>query len=230
MFIRKWSMKLLICFLLITALYATMTAVMNMSLFEMRTMIAAASLDEDKSPTMFGEKEFHGQEKKFHTFMEPKSYISNAQMTEQTSIEEAFDFDAYPTSTVVATGYTAGHESTGKTAEHPEYGITYSGIQVKRDLYSTIAADLDVFPLGTILYIPDYGYGVVADIGGAIRGNKIDLYFETIEDVYGEWGKKELDVFVVEKGDGSISEADIKKLNENESMQVFRQQWVERTL
>lgn len=230
MFIRKWSMKLLICFLLITALYATMTAVTNMSLIEMKSMVAAASLDEDETSNLPGEREFHGKKRTLRTMLERKSYISSAQRTEQTSIEEAFDFEAYPTSTVVATGYTAGYESTGKSEEHPEYGITYSGIQVKRDLYSTIAADLDVFPLGTILYIPGYGYGVVADIGGAINGNKIDLYFDTVDAVYNEWGKKELDVYVVEKGDGTISEADLQELNENESMQVFRKQWQEQTL
>ena len=48
---------------------------------------------------------------------------------------------------------------------------------VKRDLYSTVAADLNVFPIGTILFIPEYGYGVVADKGGAITGNKVDLYY-----------------------------------------------------
>ena len=85
-------------------------------------------------------------------------------------LEEAFDWSKYPKTTVIATGYTAGFESTGKNESHPEYGITYSGVKVKRDLYSTVAADLSVFPIGTILFIPEYGYGVVADKGGAIKG------------------------------------------------------------
>ncbi|MGN7298705.1 3D domain-containing protein [Ferdinandcohnia sp. SAFN-114] len=139
-------------------------------------------------------------------------------------IEEAIDFSKYPTQTVVATGYTAGVESTGKDAKHPSYGITYSGVKVKRDLYSTIAADLDVFPIGTILFIPDYGYGVVADKGGAIKGNKIDLYYDTVDDVYKKWGKKTLDVYIIKMGDGRISEEEIAAMNEDKSMQVFRQQ------
>ncbi|MDR4889409.1 3D domain-containing protein [Fredinandcohnia sp. QZ13] len=139
-------------------------------------------------------------------------------------IEEAIDFSKYPTKTVVATGYTAGVESTGKDANHPSYGITYSGVKVKRDLYSTIAADLNVFPIGTILFIPDYGYGVVADKGGAIKGNKIDLYYETVHDVYNKWGKRTLDVYVIKMGDGKISEEEIAAMNEDKSMQVFRQQ------
>ncbi|MBR2569822.1 MAG: hypothetical protein IKE34_11645, partial [Paenibacillus sp.] len=55
---------------------------------------------------------------------------------------------------VTATGYTAGEESTGKRPGHPAYGITYSGVKVKRGYVSTVAADLAVFPLGSILYIP----------------------------------------------------------------------------
>ncbi len=141
-------------------------------------------------------------------------------------LEDAFDWDKYPSKKVVATGYTAGVESTGKSEGHPEYGITYSGVRVKRDLYSTVAADLNVFPIGTILFIPGYGYGVVADKGGAIKGHKLDLYYETVDDVYSNWGKKEVEVYVVEKGDGSLTEEELKSLNEEESMQAFRRQLI----
>jgi 3D (Asp-Asp-Asp) domain-containing protein len=140
-------------------------------------------------------------------------------------LEEAIDWSKYPKKRVVATGYTAGFESTGKHPGHPSYGITASGVKVKRDLYSTIAADTSVFPIGTILFIPGYGYGVVADTGSAIKGNKIDLYYETVEDVYSQWGKKTVDVYIVQMGNGKITEQDLQALNENESMQVFRYQY-----
>lgn len=115
---------------------------------------------------------------------------------------------SYEAVEVTATGYFAGRESTGKDPGHPQYGITYSGLKVKRDsnAISTIAADIKVFPLGTVLYIPGYGYGIVADTGSAIKGHIIDLYFETIDDVFSEWGKKKLDVYVIEQGDGKITE------------------------
>ena len=141
-------------------------------------------------------------------------------------LEEAFDWSKYPKATVIATGYTAGYESTGKNESHPEYGITYSGVKVKRDLYSTVAADLSVFPIGTILFIPEYGYGVVADKGGAIKGKQSDLYYETVEDVYNKWGKKEVEVYVIEQGNGKLTEAQLQALNEEKSMQVFRQQYI----
>jgi 3D (Asp-Asp-Asp) domain-containing protein len=118
------------------------------------------------------------------------------------------DLSKYTAVEVTATGYFAGKESTGKNPDHPTYGITYSGIKVKRDdkALSTIAADTKVFPLGTVLFIPGYGYGVVADTGSAIKGKKIDLYFDTKDQVYKEWGKKTVKVFVVKKGNGKVTE------------------------
>lgn len=115
---------------------------------------------------------------------------------------------------VTATGYTAGYESTGKTASHPEYGITYSGVKVRRDknAVSTIAADPKVLPLGSILYIPGYGYGIVADTGSAIKGRKIDLYFSTTKQVYKEWGKKSVTVQVIKRGNGKCTESMLKSL------------------
>ncbi|WP_232696870.1 3D domain-containing protein [Brevibacillus daliensis] len=138
--------------------------------------------------------------------------INDVGSTNQPSLEA---FAQYPKVRVVATGYYAGVESTGKGPGHPSYGITYSGVKVHRGTYSTIAADLKVFPLGTILYVPGYGYGVVTDKGGAIKGNKLDLYFKTKKDVYSQWGKKEVEVFVVHRGKGYVNERMMKTLNED---------------
>lgn len=133
-------------------------------------------------------------------------------------------FDKGEAIVVTATGYTAGYESTGKTENHPAYGITKSGVEVRRDYVSTIAADPDIFPIGTILYVPDYGYAVVADTGSAIKGNKIDLYYETVEDVYREWGKKDVEVYVLKRGNGTLKEEEVKALNEEGLLPVLQQQ------
>jgi 3D (Asp-Asp-Asp) domain-containing protein len=117
---------------------------------------------------------------------------------------------------VTATGYTAGYESTGKTAKHPQYGITYSGVKVRRDknAVSTVAADPKVLPLGSILYIPGYGYAVVADTGSAIKGRKIDLYFSTTKQVYKEWGKKTVVIQLIKRGNGKCTESMLKSLGQ----------------
>lgn len=162
--------------------------------------------------------------KSMPTFYAPNVMISSAEVKRPLSIEDTIDFTKYPSVNVTATGYTAGKESTGKTKSHPAYGITKSGLKVKRDLYSTIAADTKIFPIGTVLWIPGYGYGVVADTGSAIKGHRIDLYYNSVEEVYEKWGKKTIDVYVIERGNGKITETELKELNENKSMQVFRQQ------
>lgn len=139
-----------------------------------------------------------------------KYTVSAAELASQTLT----DFENFEKIRVLATGYTAGIESTGKDPTHPQYGITYSGVYVRRDIYSTIAADISIFPLGTILYIPDYGYGVVADTGSAIKGHKIDLYYETVDEVYEEWGKKYVDVYIIELGNGKISDEILDQYNQ----------------
>lgn len=126
----------------------------------------------------------------------------------------------YESVEVMATGYTAGIESTGKSSGHPQYGITYSGVKVRKSMVSTIAADTRVFPLGTLLYIPGYGYGIVADTGSAIKGNKIDLFFLNKKEVFANWGKKKVNVYVLKRGNGKVTEAMLDHLNE---MKAFAQ-------
>ncbi|WP_217594774.1 3D domain-containing protein [Cohnella sp. GbtcB17] len=118
------------------------------------------------------------------------------------------------TVSVLATGYTAGVESTGKRPGHPQYGVTYSGVKVRRSKVSTIAADTRVFPLGTLLYIPGYGYGCVADTGSRIKGKRIDLYFPSTRQVFKEWGKKQVEVRVIRRGSGRVTETMLDEMNE----------------
>lgn len=152
------------------------------------------------------------------------TYVRQVVADGDNGLFQVLDLKQYPTYQVLATGYTAGIESTGKTPTHPAYGITYSGVEVRRDLYSTIAADPDIFPIGTILFIPGYGYGVVADTGAAIEGYRLDLYYKTVEDVYREWGKKHLKVYLVKWGNGQVTEQMMKRLNNKDTMQVFRRE------
>lgn len=221
-FIRRFTLALL-C---LGAMFTTVTSISNITFADIHQWAVQAKTMPTFQPIEQQEtyRTVRLEEKKLNNRLEKKQYISSEQIERPETLEEAINLEQYPSETVVATGYTAGVESTGKTPEHPEYGITFSGVEVKRDLYSTIAADLSIYPLGTILYIPDYGYGVVADKGGAITGNKIDLYYPTVEQVYSEWGKKEVEVYVVQKGNGKLTEEELETLNENKALQVFREQ------
>ncbi|AIF44020.1 3D domain-containing protein [Virgibacillus sp. SK37] len=226
--VKKMMKRAGMMMLVLIAFFVTVTTISNVSLSDIEKWVKKPSITSAAkaySPASY--KHIALKEKKLNYRKQDKRYISSEQISGPSSIEEAVDFSQYPMATVVATGYTAGVESTGKTPDHPEYGITYSGVQVKRDLYSTIAADLNVYPIGTVMYIPGYGYGVVADKGSAINGNKIDLFYNSVEDVYSQWGKKKLDVYIVKEGNGSLTEETLNKLNENEALQVFRHQIIQ---
>ncbi len=60
----------------------------------------------------------------------------------------------------------------------------------------TIAADTRYYPFGTEMYVPGYGWGIVEDRGGAIKGpNHIDLYFHSHSDPL-DWGRKKVLVHI----------------------------------
>lgn len=92
------------------------------------------------------------------------------------------------------TAFTAGYESTGKTPDHPAYGITASGEKVKEN--HTIASDWDVLPPGTVVYIQDIGIRTIEDKGGKVKGNHIDLYIKELEEAL-EWGVQYKEVWIV---------------------------------
>ena len=68
--------------------------------------------------------------------------------------------------------------SAGRDRGKPKaVGITASG---KRAHPGTSAADTRYYPVGTVIYVPGYGYGVVEDRGGDIRGKRrLDLFCNT---------------------------------------------------
>lgn len=72
-------------------------------------------------------------------------------------------------------------------------GITAIGFRVKKGI---VAVDPKVIPLGTKLYIPGYGEALAADTGGWIKGNRIDLAFESLEECY-RYGRRKIKVYLV---------------------------------
>ena len=69
-----------------------------------------------------------------------------------------------------ATAYSAA--TSGKTTDHPLYGVTASGLQAGKGI---VAVDTRVIPLRTQLYVEDYGPAIAGDRGGRILGKHIDL-------------------------------------------------------
>ncbi|MEW9032758.1 MAG: 3D domain-containing protein [Planifilum fimeticola] len=50
--------------------------------------------------------------------------------------------------------------------------------------------------MGTKIYIPGYGVGVAEDTGGAVKGNVIDLFFETRSEAI-RWGRRNVTVYIL---------------------------------
>ena len=107
------------------------------------------------------------------------------------------DYQPPTTVTLVATGYcncqkccdwhyTWYGRSVTNSGRPKKVGVTASGTRARR---GTIAADTSVYPLGTIIEIPGYGFGRVEDRGGAIKGKHVDLWFRRHSEAL-HWGKR----------------------------------------
>ena len=96
------------------------------------------------------------------------------------------------TITMNATAYDLSYASTGKRPGDRGYGITASGMKAR---YGVVAVDPRVIPLGTKLYIEGYGNAIAGDTGGAIKGNKIDLFFNTAGEVR-NFGRRQVRVTI----------------------------------
>ncbi len=60
-----------------------------------------------------------------------------------------------------------------------------------------VAVDPTVIPLGSKLYINSYGPARAVDTGGAIKGNRIDLFFDT-ESECEAWGRRTVTVSIMQ--------------------------------
>ena len=104
------------------------------------------------------------------------------------------DFSVKHTYECKLTAYGPGFASTGKHLGDPGYGVTASGrIALPQH---TVAVDPNLIPLGTLVYIDGIGYRVAEDVGGAIKGQHIDLYFPSDGDALLFGVKRNVKVFV----------------------------------
>jgi len=77
---------------------------------------------------------------------------------------------------------------------------THTGNNTASGIYpykGAVAVDPRVIPMGTKLYIEGYGYGKALDVGSAIKGNKIDLFFETKAEAI-RWGRRAVKIYILE--------------------------------
>lgn len=114
------------------------------------------------------------------------NYIISLSESNQATSNSVGNSSGYlSTYSMIATAYT-GH------------GITAMGLKPVRDPngLSTVAIDPSVIPLGSKVYVEGYGYAIASDTGGAIKGNKIDVYMNSNEECFA-FGRRTVTVNVI---------------------------------
>lgn len=78
-------------------------------------------------------------------------------------------------------------------------GITATGTVPVRNAsgWSTIAVDRSIIPMGTRVYVENYGYAIAEDVGGAIKGNIIDVFMNS-ESEARSWGRRTVTIYILD--------------------------------
>lgn len=114
-----------------------------------------------------------------------KKYVKVSRNSTSSSISQnsnsSSNNNVVRTVNVVATAYTG--YSTTSTGQKPVWG--------------TIAVDPKIIPYGTKVYIPQFGRTFIANnTGGAIKGNKIDIFMNTKKECY-NWGRRTIEIQIL---------------------------------
>ena len=86
------------------------------------------------------------------------------------------------TVTVEATAYTANCSGCS--------GVTATGIDLKANPNAKIiSVDPSIIPLGSKVWVEGYGEAIAADTGGAIKGNRVDIFIADKNEA-NQWGRR----------------------------------------
>lgn len=121
---------------------------------------------------------------------EDELLIKNESILEISTYDTEETADVEKEITVTATAYTAYcYGCSGTTA----YGIDLRANPNEK----VIAVDPTVIPLGTKVLVEGYGEAIAGDTGGAIKGNRIDIFIPSYDDAI-DFGVKELTVKILD--------------------------------
>jgi 3D (Asp-Asp-Asp) domain-containing protein len=116
------------------------------------------------------------------------------------------------TISMVVTAYSPDARSCGDSAD----GITASLHHISTNAGKLVAADPRVLPMGSMISVPGYDANrivPVLDIGGAIKGNRLDVLFPTHEQAR-QFGKRRIQVTVWGYADGQ-AKTDWRKIRDS---------------
>lgn len=124
---------------------------------------------------------------------------SEVEIAEPPKTDDVLDFSSAKQLLVEATAYT----------NNPEDTVTYDGRVLTRSGYDVtdtilfegmriIAVDPAIIPLGTRVYVEGIGMAIALDTGSAIKGQKIDIMMDELEEAV-TFGRKPLTIWVIPK-------------------------------
>ncbi|MFC7320612.1 3D domain-containing protein [Halobacillus campisalis] len=120
---------------------------------------------------------------------EPKEESAPAEESSNDSSEQDTSNDVIKEVEAEATAYTANCVGCS--------GVTATGIDLNNNPdQKVIAVDPDVIPLGSKVYVEGYGTAIAGDTGGAINGNRVDLYMQDRGDAL-DFGRQNVTVQVL---------------------------------
>ena len=93
------------------------------------------------------------------------------------------------------TAYCSCKKCCGNYSPEVRGGVAHTATGTIPEQGRTIAVDPSVIPYGSRVTIEGVGTFIAEDCGGGIRGNRIDMYFESHEDAV-RWGRKLLYVTI----------------------------------
>ena len=96
-----------------------------------------------------------------------------------------------------SSGRTLKVEATGYSTKQPGLSThTFMGIDLRVNS-RVIAVDPSVIPLGSMVEVEGMGVYIAGDTGGAIKGNIIDIHFNTVAEAL-QWGRRHVTVRILD--------------------------------
>lgn len=124
-----------------------------------------------------------------------REVVSSRILAEPKTMVVAYGIGGTP---VTAARHLPGKVKKVMTMEATAY--THTGNPTATGIYpyrGIVAVDPKVIPLGSKLYVEGYGYCEAQDTGGAIKGDRIDIFLDTKEECF-QWGRRLVQVYVLE--------------------------------
>ncbi len=118
-----------------------------------------------------------------------KEYYRLALIGKDHKIEKLYDLSKAKRMKMVATAYYPGDPLAWGDGT-----VTFLGQKMQRGI---VAVDPEVIPLKTRLFVSGYGYGYAGDTGNLIKGNRVDLGVNNVEEEQA-WMFRDVTVYILE--------------------------------